>query len=205
MARSSVRAKKQTKKINSPEPTSIKKLVFWLWRKAFPAAPKWKNAPVINIWKLGIAGRVTQPVELRTGDATSLGRTPDNWLLSCPKDRFPKLRAQPAGAHGTRGHLKLTSYRNLIKGKQIESRACVLILFFRDANQSRVPRRVEYEYTPKRGKLTCLPAPPPYTQFPKTQCDVISTMWVLDKLLEIFTTCSAKNIYIIRLQGGTVV
>lgn len=97
---------------------SITEPVFWLWRKAFPAARKWKNAPVINIWKLGKAGWVTQPDKLRTGDATSLGRMPDDWLLSCPEDQFTELRARAAGAHGTRGHLKVTSCRNLNKKRQ---------------------------------------------------------------------------------------
>lgn len=67
---------------------------------------------------------MTQPVELRTGDATSLGRTPDDWLLSCQKDRFTELRDQPAGPHGTRGHLKVMSCGNLVIGKKNNRDEC---------------------------------------------------------------------------------
>lgn len=178
---------------------SIKESVFWLWRKAFPAARKWKNAPVINIWKPGIAGWVTQPVELRTGDATSLGRTPEEWLLSCPEDRFTELRAEAAGAYSAWGHLKVTSCRNL--NKERHARRKHVFYFFSFGVRIKAKCQDKWNMNIyQREKGQDMPAPPPSTQFPKTQCDIVFTMRGSDKVLQLVVfsvrTCTLLQVHL---------
>lgn len=135
--------------------------------------------------------------QLRTGDATSLGRTPDGRPLSCQKDRFTERRAQRSACWGT-WHLKVRSCRKLV----LETNSFLL-----RCKSFEHQERVEYVIVHQQAKAQTLPHPldsPKHSVIQPVQ-DLFKTKLqhfqsILGEILVFFISLSFHHDYMRRIK-----